>query len=101
MNNLTLKFSGVDLSRLRTLVAGVEKEVGLVARAAAPPQGLPPGTALEVAWSSLVQMLDLGAEPEMRECPACKDLCMLGATRCWRCWATLPAAKAKEKATAA
>ena len=100
MNNLTLKFSGVDLSRLRTLVAGVEKEVGLVARAAAPPQSPPPGTALEVAWSRLVQMLDLGAEPEMRECPVCKDLCMLGATRCWHCWASLPAAKAKEKAVA-
>jgi hypothetical protein len=95
MNNLLLKVSGVDLSRLRTLVAGVGKEIALVKGEAAPTEGPRPGTALEVAWSHLIAVLDLGSEPEMRECPACKDLCMLGATRCWHCWASLEAAKAK------
>jgi hypothetical protein len=100
MNNLMLKFSGVDLSRLRTLVAGVGKEIALVTGAAAPPQGPPPSTALGGAWSRLVEMLDLGTEPEMRECPSCKGLCMLGATRCLHCWSSLPVPQASKKATA-
>ena len=100
MNNLMLKFSGVDLSRLRTLVAGVGKEIALATDKAAPPQSPPSGAALGVAWARLVEMLDLGSEPEMRECPACKAPCMLGATRCGNCWSSLPAAKAKEKAAA-
>jgi hypothetical protein len=100
MNNLMLRISGVDLSRLRTLVVGVAKEIALVTGTAAPPQDPRPSTALEVAWSRLVDELDLGSEPEMCECPACRGLCPLGATRCSHCWASLPAARAKEKTTA-
>jgi hypothetical protein len=98
MNNLMLRFSGAELSRLRTLVAAVEKEVALTASSDPLPQGQPPSTGLAEAWSRLVGMLDLGAEPEMRQCPVCKNLCMLGATRCGHCWSSLPAAI--ERATA-
>jgi hypothetical protein len=100
MNNLTLAFSGVDLSRLRTLVAAVDKEVALVMGAATAAESQTPRSALDMTWSRLVAMLDLGAEPEMRECPSCKSLCMLGATRCGHCWTTLPTLKAQEKLVA-
>ena len=100
MNNLMLTFSGVELSRLRTLVAAVGKEIALVLGAPTPAASQTPGTGLDMTWSRLVDMLDLGTEPEMRECPACKHLCMLGATRCGRCWTSLPALKAKENLAA-
>lgn len=100
MNNLMLSFSGADLTRLRTLVIAVGKEIALIPRAAMTAERPIPGTALDTAWSKLLQMLDLGAEPEMRECPRCMDLCPLGATRCGHCWASLPAVKASGDLTA-
>lgn len=91
MNNLMLTFSAADVSRLRTLIAEVEKEIGLVLGTLTTAEGPPRKTALEMTWSSLVGMLDLGPEPEMRVCPECKHPCMLGATRCGHCWTSLPA----------
>lgn len=91
MNNLMLHFSGADLSRLRNLVASVGKEIENSRAPLSPGQGKPPKTALEMTWSRLVEMLDLGAEPEMQTCPNCKALCMQGATRCSQCWHSLPA----------
>ena len=70
MNNLMLTFSGVELSRLRTLVAAAGKEIALVPGAATAAESQNPRTALDMTWSRLVDMLDLGTEPEMRECPA-------------------------------
>jgi hypothetical protein len=100
MNDLMLHFSGGDLSRLRALVAAVDKEIEHSRGTPAPAEAPPPKTALELTWSRLVDMLDLGAEPEMRTCPKCKALCMLGATRCSQCWASLPALSAKAKQAA-
>jgi len=99
MNNQMLSFAGADLSRLRTLVAAVGKEIAL-APGATTAESQTPRSPLDMTWSRLVEMLDLGTEPEMRECPACKHLCTLGASRCGRCWASLPATKAKEKQAA-
>ena len=98
MNNLMLRFSAADVSRLRTLVAGVEKEMALVLSTRTPAEGQPRKTALEMTWSSLVGMLDLGPEPEMRVCPECKHLYMAGATLCGECWNHLPALATKAKA---
>jgi hypothetical protein len=78
----------------------VGKEIALVPGAATAAESQNPRTALDMTWSRLVDMLDLGTEPEMRECPACKHLCMLGATRCGHCWTSLPALKAKENLAA-
>ncbi|MBN2577266.1 MAG: hypothetical protein JXP73_22075 [Deltaproteobacteria bacterium] len=100
MNNLMLTFSGLELSRLRTLVEAVGKEIALVPGAATTAESQTPWTALDMTWSRLVEMLDLGTEPEMHECPACKHLCMLGATRCGHCWTSLPTLKAKENLAA-
>jgi len=99
MNNLMLSFAGADLSRLRTLVTAVEKEIALVPGATTAASQTP-RSALDLSWSRLVEMLDLGTEPHMRECPACKHPCTLGASRCGRCWTSLPVTKAKEKLAA-
>lgn len=42
---------------------------------------------LGTSWASLVKLLDLGPEPEMRSCPACKGSIFRAATRCMHCWA--------------
>jgi hypothetical protein len=99
MNNVMLSFAGADLSRLRTLVAAVEKEIALVPGATTATSQTSK-SALDMSWSRLVEMLDLGTEPERRECPNCKHLCTLGASRCGRCWGSLPALKATEQLTA-
>jgi hypothetical protein len=86
MNNLRLSFAGVELSRLRTRVEKVGKEIGLVTGSA----GSGEGRALVTAWTDLVQMLDLGSEPATRTCPHCQAQCSAGATLCGNCWASLP-----------
>ena len=100
MNNLMLAFSGVDLSRLRTLVAAVGKEIALVPGATTTALSQTPRTALDMTWSRLVEMLDLGTGPQLRACPECKHLYTLGATRCGYCWISLPTPKAREKLAA-
>lgn len=99
MNNLMLSFSGADLSKLRALVTAVEQEVALAPGATAV-KSAGPRTALDMTWSRLVEMLDLGTEPEMRTCPACKQPCAVGASRCGHCWVSLPVNRSKDKLAA-
>ena len=100
MNNLMLSISGAQLSDLRSLVNAVDKEIALAeGKTAADSQT--PKTALDMTWSRLLDLLDLGPEPVMRECPTCKNECMLGATRCGYCWSALPLLKMKETLAAA
>lgn len=42
--------------------------------------------ALNTSWASMVKLLDLGPEPEVRECPSCSGTIMRAATRCMHCW---------------
>ncbi len=100
MNNLKLNFSGTDLSRLRVLVEAVGKEISAVAGSVTPNASPAPSNALDMTWSHLVEMLDLGNEPEMRTCPNCRSLRMAGASRCGNCWASLPAIAHKQTITA-
>lgn len=99
MNNLILSFVGTDLSRLRTLVAAVGKQISL-APGATVAESLSPRTELDKTWTRLVEMLDLGTEPEMRNCPVCKYQYRLGATRCGHCWNTLAPSQSKANLTA-
>ncbi len=50
-------------------------------------KGLPAAT--QGAYDELVKDLDLGPEPELRDCPHCKHTGLKAATRCGRCWAKL------------
>ncbi len=100
MNNLRLNFSGPELSRLRTLVEAVERQIRLVQDPAAAGEGPAPRSALDMTWSKLIEMLDLGTEPAMQTCPHCHGLWMAGATRCGNCWASLPAMTPRAAKTA-
>jgi hypothetical protein len=100
MNNMLLSFSGADLTRLRTLVSAVATEIAHVPGRVTTAESQGPLSALDMTWSRLVEMLDLGTEVEMRECPECKHPCMLGASRCGHCWAALPSLKDKPKLAA-
>ena len=81
-NAFYLSLNQADVSRLRALMEAVEKEMN--------PTHLQAGeTPLGIAWKRVVEMLDLGPEPKMRTCPACKHPCMIGAARCGHCWSTL------------
>jgi hypothetical protein len=67
-------------SNLRAIVAEIDAVVGAGDAAA-----------FSEPWRRLVAALDLGPEPALRACPRCKELGMLGATRCGYCWFALPA----------
>ena len=45
---------------------------------------------LEDSWRALVGLLNLEPPPEMRECPRCKHMGRLNASRCGYCWSDLP-----------
>jgi hypothetical protein len=100
MNNLMLNLSGPELSRLRVLVEAVGEEVGRLTAGAVPGESAPPKNALDLAWSRLVGLLDLGSEPEMQTCPNCKAQCMRRATLCGNCWTRIPAPNSKPTASA-
>jgi hypothetical protein len=68
-------------SRLRAICADLDRELkGL---------GDAEGAAVRAVWRDLFGALDLGPEPEVRTCPACKATAMLAASRCGHCWAPL------------
>jgi hypothetical protein len=89
MNDFGLRFFREELSRLRALVAAVGEGLGMVPGAVPPDEDQTPKRAPEITWANLVKMLALGTEPEMRPCPECHHPCMLAATRCAHCWASL------------
>jgi hypothetical protein len=76
-------------SRLRTLAAAVEAEIGARTRSVPPADGGKPADALRSSWEALVAQLALGPEPVLRECPHCHQRGMRDATVCGFCWTTL------------
>jgi len=51
---------------------------------------------LRARWGELVAALALEPARVLRECPVCKHVAMLEATRCVNCWAKLPVATADD-----
>jgi hypothetical protein len=94
MNDHMLKFTSAEVSQLRGLVAAVGDEIARHPTVSAV-GSQSEKSALEVAWSRVVGMLDLGPAPETRICPQCKSLCFIGASRCGHCWSALPAREKK------
>ncbi len=45
---------------------------------------------LAAHWAGLVELLALGPEPQVRNCPFCQELVMKAATRCGFCWKRFP-----------
>jgi hypothetical protein len=89
--------SGPDAarSRLRATIATIEREIARLPRQAADDDSASARTGLLASVADLVQQLELGPEPEVRECPVCKKIGMRMATRCGYCWTrtTPPAAR--------
>jgi len=67
-------------SRLRATIASIERELLLLDH---------PPTDLLSSFVDLVDQLDLGPEPEVRQCPVCQHTCRRTATLCDHCWTTL------------
>jgi hypothetical protein len=68
-----------SVATMRTLVAVIDRELA----------GATAAGELRVAWDRLVEILALGAAPELRECPSCHNTGMRAASRCMYCWSSL------------
>ena len=82
MNEIRADHPDAERARLRNLVAAIDRQIQDTA--------VPAGGLLS-AWNDLVAALNLGPQPEVRECPHCHHLCMRAATLCSSCWNHIPA----------
>lgn len=78
-----------ERSRQRSSVATLERELWRVRERLPADQSESLTGALFAAFNQLSEQLALGPEPELRECPVCKHLCMRAASRCGQCWTAL------------
>lgn len=76
---MSISYGDKAIANLRSLVTVIEGELASTA----------PPDKLRVAWAQMVEALALGAAPDLRECPNCRELCMRAATRCVHCWSRL------------
>lgn len=73
---------------IRAAVKAMDREVGLLHERSLSSEEKEHG-ALRSAWTSLVDALSLGPDPEYRTCPHCGATGMRAATRCGNCWRAL------------
>jgi hypothetical protein len=77
---MSINHGDKSVATLRSLVAAIERQFAIV----------PPPEELRAAWAEMVDVLALGSPPELRTCPTCGEIGMRAATRCIRCWSSLP-----------
>ena len=84
MPNRNFELRDVRLDRVRTACAAIGDALSR----------LPASEASEVRtrWADLLAVLALEPARALRECPVCKQVAMLEATRCFHCWTKLPVA---------
>ena len=85
MNDQQFKFPDDERAHLRAIVAIIDREMSRIPSSAITEET----EGLIVSWAELVKLLALGPAPEVRECPVCKGMGMLAATRCGYCWTKL------------
>jgi hypothetical protein len=88
MKGSSFKHGDADTVRLRTLIATIDCELSPVPRSAMG-DGVAATDLLHRSWAELVELLDLGPAPEVRQCPVCHHHGMRAATRCGYCWTKL------------
>ena len=88
MNSQRFSVPDAARSKLRATVATIEREISRLPRQIADDLRSPP-SGLRASFADLVEQLALGPEPEMRQCPDCKHVCMRAATLCAHCWTKL------------
>jgi hypothetical protein len=76
-------------SRLRATLVTIQLEITRLQERLTDGQGKSPLTTLAASMTDLVDQLALGSEPDVRECPACKQIGMRAATLCGYCWTKL------------
>jgi hypothetical protein len=74
-----------DRIKLRAIVTTIEREISHLAK----PAATKAMDDLLVSWAELVNLLGLGAAPDLRLCPVCHHSGMRAATRCGFCWTRL------------
>ena len=74
---------------IRGCVGAVDRHMSLLAAEAATGTGRTTIGDLTASWAELVKVLALGPEPELRECPVCRQTGMRAATLCGYCWTKL------------
>ena len=77
---MSITYGDKSVATLRTLVTTIERQFATV----------PPPEELRAAWGELIQVLALGLAPAVRTCPTCGETGMRTASRCMRCWSSLP-----------
>jgi hypothetical protein len=77
---MSISYGDRSVATLRSLVTAIERQFAIV----------PPPEELRAAWAEMVDVLALGPPPELRTCPTCGEIGMRAATRCIRCWSSLP-----------
>jgi hypothetical protein len=88
MNSPRFAVTDAARSRLRALVATIDTEISRLPSPIIPDDSKPTNE-LSASWADLVELLALGLEPAVRECPVCKHIGMREATRCGHCWTSL------------
>jgi hypothetical protein len=76
-------------SRLRAIVAAIERDLARLSPDVTSDNGATPAGGLRASVADLVQALALGPEPEYRRCPVCRRVDMRAATVCGHCWTKL------------
>ena len=89
MNGSQFSLPDAERSRLRAIVATIDREISRLPRQVTTDDGRTPPNGLLASWADLVEALALGPEPEVRECPHCKHIGMRAATVCGYCWTKL------------
>lgn len=100
MNNAQTNHPDAARSALRTMVAAVDRELSLLQKGTTT-GGAEPASGLTTAWAALVKQLDLGPEPDLRECPVCMRVGMRAATVCGFCWTKLTPPETNDPARSA
>ena len=85
------EFPGPDpaRSRLRAAVASVSDAFTKMPAISGESSSTAQEQALHASWIALVDLLALGPEPPLSECPNCGKSGMRKATLCGNCWAKL------------
>jgi hypothetical protein len=86
MSATQFEISDGDRSRLRAIVAMIDRELSCLSLEATPEDHRAATRGLAASWAQMVEVLALGPAPEVRECPVCREPCMRAATRCGHCW---------------
>ena len=83
-----MSLSDASLTALRLLVKDIDAQLSVLSAWPTPP-GAELAGQLQSSWAKVVEVLDLGPEPELRECPVCHHNGLRAATVCGYCWSKL------------